>query len=484
MRELHLPDDLPDEGRLITSGKELKKYLQTDYIIRIDKRPDSRSRIHSPRCRSLQIVMLVNRMLSEPNYPQYKLYSNLQEAQKNTHAAICQLCKNCINDDLDTEHRMFKDAAHYLCDTFKISLDSAEIETSKNKSAHSYRLSSKTSDLELDLEVSRYEKECITAYIAIPIFDTAEPFYINEDITSLSASKDYLRRWIDYAVHMFHLEHEPTNLESMFHGTQLKIYGKQKRIFPELTELNIFLTGTQAFNTGKILVYQFRHVNLRDKYRSFSYAFSIVSEYCERFWVFFLETGGLDSGGAKMALNRVEDSIKTTSLKIERKTFDVEYEKLETFLKKHVHTLHFPTEDDSLLFISYKPDETSFDPDFYKDYESFLKDYDDKSYGRALHNLRRLIEAALRIAYGKSSLTIKKNKPNLPDLCNPLVAQKIIPDYISKWISAFTSIAHEVTHAKKILNSLEEKQTQMILLLGMEIIHCIDMSINPDDYQI
>ena len=484
MPELHLFDDLPDEGRLITSGKELKKYLQTDCIIRIDKRPDSKSRIHSPRCRSFQLVTLIDRTLSKPKYPQYKWYSNLQEAQKNTHATICHLCKNCINDDLGAEYRMFEDAAHHLCDEFKISHDDIEIETYKNKFDHSYELSSKTSDLGLNLQVTRYEKERVTAYIAIPIFDTPEPFYINEDITTLTASKGYLRRWIDYAVHVARLKHEPINLESMFHGAELKIYGKRKKIFPELTELNIFLTGTQAFNTGKLLVYQFRHVSLYDKYRSFSYAFSIVSEYCERFWIFFLETGGLDSGGAKTALNRIEGAIKTTSLKIERRTFDIEYETLEEFLKKHVYSFHFPTEDDSLLFVPYRPTETSFDLDFYEDYEAFLKDYDDKSYGRALHNLRRLIEATLRIAYEKSNLTIKEKKPTLPDLCNQLIEGEIIPDYISKWISTFTSIAHEVTHAKKILKSLEEKQIQMILLLGMEIIHCVDMSINVDDYRI
>ena len=100
MPELHLPDDLPDEGRLITSGKELKKYLQAGCIIRIDKRPDSQSRIHSPRCHSFHLATLVNRKISEPNYPQYKRYSNLQEARKNTCATICKLCKNYINDDL------------------------------------------------------------------------------------------------------------------------------------------------------------------------------------------------------------------------------------------------------------------------------------------------------------------------------------------------------------------------------------------------
>ena len=57
-------------------------------------------------------------------------------------------------------------------------------------------------------------------------YDVASnPFYFSEDISNLTWHPDFLNRWVAWAIYKYRLEFQKINLDSIFHGASLRIYG-------------------------------------------------------------------------------------------------------------------------------------------------------------------------------------------------------------------------------------------------------------------
>ena len=84
---------IPKEGHAIKSGKELERLVKTECVIRIE-RYGCEGRVHSHRCRgSFAYAMEYKEWLAGYGQTQYRWYSSLQEAQKDSPLPVCAKCR-------------------------------------------------------------------------------------------------------------------------------------------------------------------------------------------------------------------------------------------------------------------------------------------------------------------------------------------------------------------------------------------------------
>ena len=84
---------MPKEGRAIKSGKELERLVKEKCVIRIE-RYGRNGRVHSHRCRgSFAYAVEYKEWLSGYGQTQYRWYSSLQEAQKDSPLPVCAKCR-------------------------------------------------------------------------------------------------------------------------------------------------------------------------------------------------------------------------------------------------------------------------------------------------------------------------------------------------------------------------------------------------------
>ena len=84
---------MPKEGHTIKSGKELERLVKTACVICIE-RYGCKGRVHSYLCReSFAYAMEYKEWLSGYGQTQYRWYSSLQEAQKDSPLPVCAKCR-------------------------------------------------------------------------------------------------------------------------------------------------------------------------------------------------------------------------------------------------------------------------------------------------------------------------------------------------------------------------------------------------------
>ena len=84
---------MPEEGHAIKSGKELARLVKTACVVCIE-RYGGKGRVHSHRCRELfAYAMEYKEWLSRYGQTQYRYYSSLQEAQKDSPLPVCAKCR-------------------------------------------------------------------------------------------------------------------------------------------------------------------------------------------------------------------------------------------------------------------------------------------------------------------------------------------------------------------------------------------------------
>lgn len=318
----------------------------------------------------------------------------------------------------------------------------------------------------------------IIANVSIPLTETAEPFYFREDITDLKREQNYLDRWVDYAIYNYNLQHSPVTLKSLFNNTRLKVYGDEHEAYSELREVQFFLNGATVLKNSKIVIYKFRHIASQNKYRSFSYALSVIDEMCPRFTIFFLRIVGLDSGGAKMYYDEIERHISECPRPVDVKLIDIDYFELEKFLKQNVYTFNTP-DTSEIKFRPQIPSEHVFGSKFCDDYDICINHYEDRLYSHAFKDLRNLIDRALKTACEKNNL---KPKIKIHEICKQLIGKKILPEHLSNWLRSYTPIGNDATHGNDFSIDTDVRQQQMLFLLGTEIIACIQECLDAEEY--
>ena len=368
----------------------------------------------------------------------------------------------------------FNNAINYLSNKLEEKINDIQTECELNGKTLECVATSETNDyFYVSIKTNPEDVESLSAYISIP-YGLQQPFEQNTQIPKYNSVENRLIHWIDTMLYEMDLRYNSINLDTLFHGSISRIHTDN---YYTLDELQILLTGVQEkFKNCKLIVYKFQHIEGSNDYRWFSYAFGVWTQRTP-FWVLFLKIGGLDSGGAKIHLRQFENAIQNINVHKIEKTFNISYNKFERFLKQNIVSFHTP----HLFEISFEPHfllSTVFDKDFYQEYYTFIEIYKLRDYNRALRDLRALVQKALEIAHAKFNVPLEKVKETA-QLCDPLSNKDYIPKYLRHWVSAFTSIANEPSHGKD--PDLDEKQIQMIILLGMEIINVIETSFQDYD---
>ena len=143
-------------------------------------------------------------------------------------------------------------------------------------------------DFWLDKKVNDSNEE-MKASLSIDFEEGAVPFHFHENIDYIVGHSDYLSRWAAWAVFNFKQSHEAASLDSLFHETDIRIYGIPGYCDPAEGEAALLFHGIMAINEGNVLIYRFRHVDPPSGYlcRSFSYCVWVCPQDARHFGLYF-----------------------------------------------------------------------------------------------------------------------------------------------------------------------------------------------------
>ncbi len=318
----------------------------------------------------------------------------------------------------------------------------------------------------------------MTASLEITYSESASTFYFHENIDYMRGHPGFLGRWTAWAVSKFNSEHNPVNLDSLFHEMDIKTYGVPRYSHPTQTEFRIFLNGVSKLNMQKLLIYKFRHAEDNYHYRAYSYAFFPISEHLGSLWVFFPQLRGLDSGGASGDLRDLEEEIINLGIPIERNFFDIPYEKLAKFLDENaLNTFGNKTiDDETLKFLGLDKHSSPFGTSFDESYEKILEYLDEKEIPEALRNLRILIQESLETLCTQSSISLGDDKDRtIAKLAEKLIKNNVMDEELRIWFMAFSSIANKSAHRAYPGKTEEQdldlmRRINLTLAVGMNLV--------------
>ncbi|MDE2588416.1 MAG: hypothetical protein KGL95_01950, partial [Patescibacteria group bacterium] len=283
------------------------------------------------------------------------------------------------------------------------------------------------------------------------------PYHIHEEIKGIRTDSNFLQRWITMAILKFNTEFLSDELRRLFYGADLRVYGIPEYHTPTVHELTVFLNGVVKY-VEKLTVYRIRHVRGGDLYRQYSFAF-LVSNSMSPLWVFFLKVGSPDSGGAKHDLDNIENLLVDVGkkIKLEINELDMDYNKLEWYLvengmsfeKNLIQLLYERSIFDKVYF-----SESIFGKELFNAYQKMVTHYKNSDYRSALHELRPLIQDAMKITCQRKSVDISDLKnPNVSNMVSRLIEADLLDGANQKWVEAF---AHEPNQSVHFIYPTEE----------------------------
>lgn len=387
----------------------------------------------------------------------------------------------------------FIEASHQICDDLGVSYDDVKAERYETPTVGiSYTAGGRGNKYEFDfyLKTDAEGDDVLSGRMSISLniyySKSSAPFDFYEgNLNALKPHSDFLSRWTAWAVFNFNLKHNPPNIESLFHGMDIRVYGLPLYTIPTMGEAHMLIGGIRQFQTDKLLIYKFRHVDPQVKYRSFSYAFLVSNKNCPSFWVFFPNCGGLDSGGARGDLYTVEELILTVKTKVERRSFDIKYEDLEKFLQKNAIGFRTEIENDDVYFSFIPPSEAAFGKDFVESYIKFQERIRMEDYAGALRDLRAVVQDAMEITCDKNNVDLKGIKNlKIGNISGKMKEAKLIDEAIYNWFMAFSSVASKASHGeyptkKDLENYTLRRRIMATFLFGTHLIEELEKILIP-----
>lgn len=155
--------------------------------------------------------------------------------------------------------------------------------------------------------------------------------------------------WLRREIYDYNLKNNRPNLDELFRGKYVKIYGFPKYSEPSNTEFNIFMTGLNDLSTKRKLMvtgYRFRH---RNEYSNFSYSYAIFVP--DNLWIIFPDAAGGGGGGGEDDFEFFESMMnKRRKFGTTIRYFDIDYQYFEHFLLKKELTFAHSITDENILF--------------------------------------------------------------------------------------------------------------------------------------
>lgn len=293
----------------------------------------------------------------------------------------------------------------------------------------------------------------LTADLEIYNSDGIAPFVRHEPIRGFRNSPNFLQRWIASVISQYAKEVLSDELKRLFYDADIRVYGIPEYPTPTSYELMIFLKGVISC-IDKLTICKFKHVRRIDNYRQFSYAF-LASKGITPLWIFFLKVGSPDSGGAKISLDEIESLIDEAKTKIHVKVdeFDVDYDRLVSYLLSN--SRFFEKEFISELYeksifrdFHYLAESDVFGQDFSESFKKMEKYYESGDFRSALHEIRPLVQHALKITCDKRNVDLSTiSRLTISTLTGRLISEKILSGSLQKWAEAFSHEPNESLHS-------------------------------------
>ena len=369
------------------------------------------------------------------------------------------------------QYRTFIGAVRLICDDLGIHFEDGKIYKPRPNGGSTYRFHAEgehTLDFFLDtfVRANKIQKACV--HISIRHGRGGEPFYDDDDIAERINERGYLERWATQALHRFNLKHHPVNLDALFDKTCIRVYGTYDDPNLAVKEMKLLVNGMRFAEPNKP-AYRFRHVN--GLMRTYSYCFYVGDGSAVRFWAFFHDMGGLDSGGHSKYLKDVEEMV-AENLPTNLKCRDIERARLLKFLSEHVTAFNRVARN--TLCFDLGRDRSNFGARFSKEYSKFLMRCDNGEYYQALRDLRALVQTAMEKVCEKKGVPLP-GKPNIAKLCGRLVEHNVLDGEETTRYGAFSVAANKAAHRAlptegDFLAQNTEDRVKTAILLGTQLI--------------
>ena len=317
------------------------------------------------------------------------------------------------------------------------------------------------------------------AFLSITYEKDKVPYSFHEDVDYIKKHPKFLSRWCSWAIFNFRQTHQKADLHSLFYHAEVVVWG-----FPNYgadEEASLLFHGILGTQKGKVLIYRFRHIRLGDLYRSFSHAV-FFKPRARGFWVVFPDTCGLDSGGAYSSYVHFEKLIQMIGQKldVEIRTYDVEYEELDSFLLMNSYSFFRMSRKGVLEMIHdfYEPRDVLEGSEV--EYDKFIESLKEKEYAQALRDLRALVQQAQEnVAKLKNIDYSSISNPNINKLAHLLIKKKQLNGRLKPWFEAFSSIANIASHRdfptkQDMKNSVLRTRILLTFYLGLQLFKELD----------
>ena len=139
------------------------------------------------------------------------------------------------------------------------------------------------------------------------------------------------------------------------------------------------------------------------------------------------------------------------------------------------------------IFENYYFHESDFGKEFLKNYEKMTKHYKNKDWRSALHEIRPLIQHALKITCEKKGIDIVDvTKPNISNLTGKLIGADLMDKSSQKWSEAFAHDPNESVHSvfpteMDLLNPNVRRRVFLSFQVGLSILSTLQQIINPSE---
>ncbi|MDE1818708.1 MAG: hypothetical protein KGI19_08915 [Thaumarchaeota archaeon] len=377
----------------------------------------------------------------------------------------------------------FLESSRQICDDLDVSYDDVEAERYEEPNVGVSYSTRGNGDkykfyffLKTDAENKDLLSGTMSASLDVTYSDNGDQFsFYEHDISWLKPHPNSLLRWAAWAVFNFNIKHNPVNLGFLFPDPKIRVYGLPNYTNPTIGEMHIVIGGIRQFPPQKLLVYRFRHVDQGDKYRSFSYAFRVSHTTFPPLWIFFLNCGGLDSGGAHGDFLKIEELIETIKTKVERIYFDISYDELKKFLQERGEGVRLQSGLDDMNYYFTDPSEVAFGERFVELFCRFKEEFKKENFADALRDMRVLVQEAMQLVCRKKNIPLDKEDNTISKISAKMFIGDRKDAILSNWFLAFSSSANSSSHkdfpTKNDLRDYTLKHRIMItFILGAHLI--------------
>lgn len=236
-----------------------------------------------------------------------------------------------------TLYHQFEDACKVICNEFTINPNSIKItqKTESPKIGVDYNAEMGKDGFKIEFHIRTESDKTdptdgnVSGTITFYDSETRRPRSFHENLGPGCILYSNLPHWIKCIAYRYHLENHPINLKNLLRGTHIKVYGVPDYSEPTDTEFKILITGLSCLLKDNLISYRFRYLD--EQSLSFSYSYGIYLP--DNLWIIFPHAAGGGGGGGQTDFEFFEKQLnKRRKYGIERKYFDIEYEKLEKFL--------------------------------------------------------------------------------------------------------------------------------------------------------